>query len=409
MIAKITDRNIRIVHITTSDRGGAGLCCLRIHQALLNMGMDSRVVTLINRRHAHGVYSYGFVKDKLSKIPSKVIRILGLTVTERNKIIRLSLQKKAAFSRSCSVVNLLDCEWVRRADVIHLHWVNGYLDFPSFLNGIDKPVVWTLHDENFFYGIAHYSDTLFPCHPLERKYAKIKRDAISGATKLGIVLLSEYFRRKFEGNELLQGREVRVINNPIDTEKFRPVDRKKARARLGLQGTDVLIGFTASEIFDNRKGLRVLSQAVEAMGNPRIKILAIGGNSDNLELPNMISVGTINDTGALSEALSAADFFAMPSFQEAFAQSPMEAMACGLPVVAFPVSGTEELVNERNGVVCDDFTAEALRHGIETLMSRRYDSAEIRQDMVKRFPPTAIAQKYIDFYNDMCHEGDVLS
>lgn len=84
-------------------------------------------------------------------------------------------------------------------------------------------------------------------------------------------------------------------------------------------------------------------------------------------------------------------------------------MACGLPVVAFPVSGTEELVNERNGVVCDDFTAEALRHGIETLMSRHYDSAEIRQDMVKRFPPNAIAQKYIDFYNDMCHEGDVLS
>lgn len=104
---------------------------------------------------------------------------------------------------------------------------------------------------------------------------------------------------------------------------------------------------------------------------------------------------------ALCEVFSAADFFALPSMQEAFALTPMQAMACGLPVVAFPVSGTPELINEINGVVCSDFTVEALQEGIMTLMSRNYDAATIRQDMVNRFSPIDIAERYCCLYNDL--------
>lgn len=394
---------MRVVHITTDDSGGAGLCCLRIHQSLIDMGVESKVVALRNNQHAPEEYGYGFLRERLSKIPSKLIRTLGLTVTEWNTIMKLCIQQGAAFSLPCSSVNLLDCEWVKWADIVHLHWVSNYLDYPSFLYNINKPVVWTLHDENFFYGIAHYSDSLLPDHPLEKKYAQIKRDAISHVERLGVVLLSEYFQKKFKEHELLRGREVRVINNSIDTNSFKPANKKEARAKLGLSDKDVLIGFTANQIFDERKGMKVLSRAVEEMANPKIKILAIGGNPKNMVLPNVLSMGTVKDSFALSEALSAADFFAMPSFQEAFAQSPMEAMACGLPVVVFPVSGTSELVNGRNGVICDDFTTESLRHGIETLMNRQYDSAEIRQDMINRFSPKVIVQKYVDLYKTITH------
>ena len=103
----------------------------------------------------------------------------------------------------------------------------------------------------------------------------------------------------------------------------------------------------------------------------------------------------------MCELISCADYMAMPSYQEAFSQSPMEAMACGLPVVVFPVSGTAELVNDRNGVICDDFTADALERGIKVLMSRHYDSKEIRQDMIDRYSPQRIAEKYIDLYKEL--------
>ena len=106
----------------------------------------------------------------------------------------------------------------------------------------------------------------------------------------------------------------------------------------------------------------------------------------------------IGDMNILSELISSADYYAMPSRQEAFAQSPMEARACGLPVVAFPVSGTKELINESNGIVCSDFTVEALSEGIKQLMSRTYNPTYIRTDVLNRFSPSAIAKQYISYY-----------
>ena len=162
-----------------------------------------------------------------------------------------------------------------------------------------------------------------------------------------------------------------------------------------------MIAFAAFVVTDPRKGLDKLSEAVSRIGNPHIKIVAVGNNIHHRSWPNVVEMGFKHTAESLCEVFSACDFFAMPSMQEAFALTPMQAMACGLPVVAFPVSGTSELINEHNGVVCSDFTVEALQEGIMTLMSRSYDAAAIRQDMVNRFSPVAIAQKYCCLYNDL--------
>ena len=292
--------------------------------------------------------------------------------------------------------------WVEWADVIHLHHVGDYIDYPSFFGGIGrKPVVMTLHDENFFYGLAYYESHLQREHPLERYYAELKRKAFAQAQNMGIVLLSEYFREKFHGHQLLQGNEVRVINNAVDTTVYKPIPKTDARQRLGLSTDDTLIVFSAFVVSDQRKGLDKLSEAVARIGNPRIRIVAAGQNIHHRSWPNVIEMGYKATAEALCEVLSAADFFALPSSQEAFALAPMQALACGLPVVAFPVSGTAELINERNGVVCRDFTVEALQEGITTLMGRPYDGAAIRQDMVNRFSPEVIARKYCCLYHDL--------
>lgn len=392
---------MKVLHITTNDRDGAGLCCFRIHQALLDLGVDSKVITLRNHQHFNEEYDYGYWKYKLSLIPSKICRLLGFELTEKNKLLKLINEKGAAYSIPKSSVNLLKCRWVMWADIVHLHWVSNYLDYTSFFHKIDKPVVWTLHDEYFFYGIAHYSNTLLPDNVLEIKYAKLKRDAIVGVKDLVVVFLSDFFENKFKKNDLLYGRKVRVVNNPVDTSLFQIYSKKEARKKLCLKDDDIVFGFTALTITDERKGLDVLSKALIELKDPRLKILAIGSNPRKEVWPNVISIGLIEDSKSIGMALSAADYFAMPSYQEAFAQSPMEAMSCGLPVVAFPVSGTSELINYNNGVVCEDFTLGAMVRGISLLMSRKYDSNMIRQDMINRFSPLSIAKKYIRIYKEI--------
>ena len=300
-----------------------------------------------------------------------------------------------------SGVDLLRCKWVQWGDVVHLHLVYPMLDYPSFFKKIDKPVVWTLHDENFFLGMAHYTDRQLPDHPLEKHYAEVKAKALEHCKRLGVVLLSEYMMRKFGDSKLLRGRETRVINNAIDIDAYQPIPRATARRRFGLRPDDIVFAFTAHNLTDERKGLDKLCKAIADLRNPKIRILAIGNNPQGAAWPGVVEAGFMSTPTEMSMALSAADYFAMPSRQEAFALSPMEALACGLPVVGFPVSGTSELIDDANGVVCDGFTTESLKRGIATMMGRRYDAGQIRHDLVRRFSPRVMVGKYVKLYEDL--------
>lgn len=392
---------MRVLHICTDDSKGAGQCCLRIHRALLGSGVESKVLVLNNTQHEIEEYSCGFLKNLLDRVLSKALRSIGLKITERNRLLDLAAKYQGAYSLPVSSINLLKNKWVKWADVIHLHWVNNFLDYPSFFKGVNKPIVWTLHDENFFLGISHYTNQVIANNKAEIKYLEIKQEAYSNIEKMCIVMLSIFFYNKFGDHTLLRNRKTVVINNPVDTNSFSPYNKMEARRKLHLNDEDIYFAFTALDIAEKRKGLNVLSEALIEMNDPRMKVLAIGGNPSKVEWPNVISLGSKSSAKEISEVLSSADYYAMPSYQEAFSQSPMEAMACGLPVVAFPVSGTAELINDHNGVVCDDFTADSLKEGIQKMMGREYDPRKIREDMINRFSPEAIAQKYIEIYNKL--------
>lgn len=392
---------MKILIVTRDDIGGIGRVCLDLMKTFRQMGHECHMLVLNKYTQTDGVERYGYLRWILAKKLNGLLVRCGVKNTRRIQALQLG------GGIPTSAVNLLHSRWVKWADVVHLHHIADYIDYPSLFSGIgNKPVVFTLHNENFFYGLAYYEFQLQREHPLEQYYAQMKCNVLAQAKNFGIVMLSNYYGEKFKGHELLKGREVRIINNAVDTTIYRPIPKADARQRLGLSKNDILIGFVAVYMSDERKGIDKLSEAVSRIGNPRIKIIAVGQNFHHHSWPNVIEMGYKDTTDALCEVLSAADFFAMPSTEEAFALSPMQAMACGLPVVAFPVSGTSELINDLNGVICSDFTIEALQAGIMTLMSRSYDAAAIRQDMVTRFSPEIIAKKYCSLFSDLLNESE---
>lgn len=393
---------MKILLVTRDDIGGIGQVCIDLMHSLKMLGHECHMLVLNKYTQNEDIERYGYWRWRLAKMPSGLLAHYGFAVTKRNKAKRLG------GAIPTSAVNLMHSRWVEWADVIHLHHVSDYLDYPTFFQGIgSKPVVWTLHDESFFYGLAFYEDHWKPEHPLEQYYKEMKHRALAQVKTMGVVMLSEYYRKKFCNSELLHKREVRVINNAVDTAKYYPIPKTDARRQLGLSMDDTMIAFSALVVTDPRKGLDKLSEVVSRIGNPHIKIVAVGKNIHHRSWPNVIEMGFKDTAESLCEVFSACDLFAIPSKQEAFALTPMQAMACGLPVVAFPVSGTSELINEHNGVVCTDFTVEALQEGIMTLMSRSYDAAAIRQDMINRFSPKTIAEKYCSLYNDLLQNLNV--
>lgn len=390
-----------ILHISSDDIRGAGLCAYRIHKTLQWMGQDSRMLVLEKHQEDESVVQCFKLRSFLFRKFHGLLRILGVYLFEYDKLIRMSAKYNSFYSRPVSPFDLSNHKLVKQADVIHLHWVDNYFDVPKFLDKVKKPIVWTLHDEGLFCGTAHYQNEIVKNDFLEIKYSIIKKEMLQKAYKLGVVFLSEYFMSSFGSTSMLQGIPKRVINNSVDCNRFKPFDREESRKMVGIDSKFTVFLFIAAKIDDKRKGLLKLIQAIDHFQSDSYKVLAIGDDSTFSGHPNVITKGIVRDSLQMSRLISASDYFVMPSNKEAFAQTPIEAMACGIPAVVFPVSGTKELITCNNGVLCTGFATKDLLKGINTALMMKFDKDTIRNDVQKRFSPVVICQQYVDFYRDL--------
>lgn len=398
------NNRLKVLHICTSDIGGAGLCCLRIHRSLIKEGVDSKVLMLrTSHINDEGVFVYkkGQFKDWLWRLCNKLIRLCGLEITDYNKSINLTKKTKIFTTIPVSIFDITNISLVKDADIIHLHWIDNFIDYPTFFSKVNKPIVWTQHDEGLFSGIFHFVDGKKYVNNLEDKYYRIKFDAVHSAKNIGIVLLSKSMYDRFRADPMINGRIITVINNPVDCSSFHPINKAEARAIMGIPAEALVFSFAAGKIADPWKGLSSLSRALQEMNIRNTWIMAIGGTEGYESLPLVHTTGPLNGAESMSIAYSCADYFVMPSKKEAFAQTPIESMACGVPAIVFPVSGTEELINDINGVRANGFTIADLKEAISTAIKHNYDSNIIRQDMLNRFSPAHIANEYMSFYNEI--------
>lgn len=389
---------MKILHISTFDYGGAGLCAYRICKAQRDLGHDANLLVLHKRHTDSFVHRYSLIWSFLLRVFSKFNIYFGDFV----KVVRLMKETGKLFTLPCSIFDITEHKLIREADVIHIHWASYFLNYETFFAkyGNNKKIVLTLHDENLFLGIAHYKRDELPDNELEQKYKLIKEKCISASSNLGVVFLSKMMYEQYVDIPMLSSAKKIIINNSVDYSLYDSKDKVNSRKKYGIPLDTKLFAFCAYDIYDQRKGLDVLSKALLKI-NPDYRVLAIGNNQlpeGDTEYSNVISVGPSSTAEDISEKYSCADYFCMPSYQEAFAQTPIEAMACGLPIVVFPCSGTEEIVNATTGIRCEDFTEKALIEAITRIIAKNYDHKSIRQFAIDNFSPEKIANDYVLFY-----------
>jgi glycosyltransferase involved in cell wall biosynthesis len=409
---------LKILHISTSDKGGAGLCCIRIHKGLLQSGMKSKVLVLNKHSDEPEVIKFIVPRSNTLKLLRWSLNLLKLILfklkiptSKRQKYqFRLdSLRRQNGsvfFTLPFSENRLHNHELIKEADIIHLHWVAGFIDYPEFFKSINKPVVWTPHDENIILGGFHYKSArdkyMSSFGKLEMEIASLKQRILAAYSKLSVVALSEDLKEKFQRQDFLKNKKVYKINNSVDTTIFKPFPKEIAKELFNLPQNKRIILFISEDLQDERKGFEILLNSMEHFNSNELAVFAVGGNLPKLKIPeNIYTSGLIQDQRLLSIAYSAADIFVIPSLQEAFAQTPLEAMACGLPAVAFPFSGTNELINPNNGIRCEDFTVESLTFSLKTALDTEFDPAIIRNDIIGRFCPDKISRNYLSVYNEV--------
>jgi len=145
---------------------------------------------------------------------------------------------------------------------------------------------------------------------------------------------------------------VRIVPNAADTEKFRPIDpdaRLAWREMNGFRGDDFIAVFSGGEWM--RKGLDLCIRAIASSAEPHIKLFVAGDDPNRarfLQMARDLGVsGRIVFGGFRSDVervMAAGDLFLFPSHYEAFSLATIEAAACGLPIVAARINGTEEFI-----------------------------------------------------------------
>lgn len=403
---------MRIVHICSSLEGGAGLAAARIIRSTRALGVDVCVLVAQGERSEYvDVVEPVIPWSRLWLI--KKIQVLLKIVGKWPKAVRVQRhigKEKCRYHTPVGFTSPITLyksiakhPWVQEADIVHLHWIGNFVDYESFFSAIDKPLVWTIHDQNPGLGGFHYKmwydQATDSFKALDDELAVLKGHAYQRVRSMTLVAISTMMMDFFHKNPLLCNFPCTVIHNGLEEASFRPISKMLAREALGLPFDSKVFLFVAFKIHEGRKGLKELIEALERLDYPNMVLVCLG----NYQIVPSASFeirceGFVGNNRLQSLYYSAADRFVMPSFQEAFAQVPMEAMACGTPVIAFPCSGTRDLINEGNGVVCEDFTVDALVKGISLAMSRNYDRQQIREDVVRRFSYNVIGQQYVDLY-----------
>jgi len=398
---------MKILHVITTDTGGAGTAALRIHQGLLNIGCESKVLCMNKKKDHEFVYEYPV--SFLERI-NRFVRKKGLRSNELYKIkkeFRKIDSEVEIFTFPYSYLDITSTFLFKDADIINLHWTSGFLDYMSFFEKVNKPVVWTLHDMNPFMGGFHYQedcDNNPGLKELETKIISIKNNEVDKIKKLTIVTPSLWLKSSSEKSIILGRFEHNCIPYGLDMKVFRPIDKKIVRKKYNIPDCNNLLLFVSENINNRRKGFELLIDSLKFLKNDNISIGVIGACDNKIDLPNAYYWGQINDENILAELYSAADAFILPSREDNLPNTMLESIACGTPVICFPVGGMLDVIKTGfNGILANDISALDMAEAINKflLMKEEFNSNAIRNFALENYSLEKPALLYEKLYMKM--------
>lgn len=409
---------MKVLHLSKSDiDGGAARGSFWLHEALKARGVDSSM--MVARKYSDD--------DTTIQLPSKLARF---TARLRGRLDEWPLRPYRKTDESYWSVNWVPArlgQFVKEMapDILHLHWVGaGFLPV-SALKQFNCPVVWTLRDMWAFTGGCHYTagceryqQTCGACPQLRstddedlsrtiwRRKRKYWRDV-----DLSLVPISGWLGDCARESTLFSACPIEVIPNGLDLDNFRPSDRRQARRLWNLPEDRKIIVYGAVKATqDRRKGFPELLAALKELGQSAAAselLLVVFGDLNPGDVPDTgietRYVGYIDDDAKLSHLYAAADVAVMPSLQEAFGKTIIEAMACGTPVVAFASGGPLDIIDHRHdGYLAEPFSPTDLARGIVWCLdevSRANDlGARVRAKVEAEFDIGVVADRYRDLY-----------
>ncbi len=289
-------------------------------------------------------------------------------------------------------------------DLLHVHYaiphaVSAYLAKEILKEKREIKIITTLHGTDIT--LVGLEPNFLPLV----NFSIEKSDAVTAVSRF----LKEKTITQYEIKK-----DIEVIPNFIDTELFKPNPNCKYREHIAPGGEKILIHTS------NFRPVKRVPDVIKVFDkvNKEIpsKLLLIGDGPDRFECEQLTRQLNISDKvkflgkqEAIVDILNSSDLFLLPSQSESFGLAALEAMACGLPVVASSVGGIPELIkhNECGFISEIGDTDRMAKYSIDLLSNeKKYEmfSKNARKRAIEKFDKSIVIPMYENLYRKVLEQ-----
>lgn len=343
---------MRVVHLSTSIQGGAGIAALRLHSALLAAGIDSWLLAISGSNQSL------LKEDESSQVVvvrrSPGARLASAASMKANQFV--SNGTGVLFTPFSTHVGLAGIIAKLRPNIIHGH--NHFNFFDPFRLSALAPksrIVFTLHDERLFTAGCHYSidcqeftERCSPCRqsrPATRSIIRLREGQMSLVEDALIIGPSEWIVGQASRSAVLRQHEIELVRNAVPTSLFSPPTPSLQAPDISRQPLRVL--WHAGK--DDTTILRAIGSLMSrsSLPGPGLQVKHTGDSPQASTFSQ--SVGAISSQTRMAQLLQQTDVYLHSSVSDNSPNSIAEALCSGVPVFASDTGGSMELVSETGG------------------------------------------------------------
>ena len=367
---------MKILHLSKMDTGGgAADGFVRIHQALLSQGVESVAYVLKQKRRDVPMVAAKGLLNPWQKLVWGLGRALA-------KVKRFGVKPVGVYDFDAEA-NFPAEPIIRHArarsakwDLILVHWSGGFVR-PEAVREIAQALgarvaLWQV-DMAHATGGCHsnlgcqkYQTGCGACPLLSSSDPQdissvqaARRAQLWKELDVAILAPSGWSARQAKESFTLGGRELRTFPIPLDLSVLRTADMLSARQALGLPVEGRIVLVRALDPGLTYKGFGLFLEALRQLDDQGVALhVAVIGDRgflpDGFRHVTFTELGPQRGDAALARAYQAADFFVSPSTNETGPMMAGEAMACGRPLIAYPIGIAPDLVEQgRNGTLVE--------------------------------------------------------
>lgn len=398
----------KIFHVSGALNFGApGRICEQIALIAEKNGYECFVVHSTRNENPSQLSHYAMTTKK-----DEVLHALGAKFLDLHGLLSTSKTR-----------DLVERIKVYSPDIIHLHNIHGYFcNFKvlfEYLDTIDTPVVWTMHDcwpftgrcfhfvgaNCFKWKTGCYDCKAEPGYTVSKYYDRskslyeLKKRLFSSVKNMTMVPVSDW-QASFLKDSFLKNCNVHTIHNGVDLDKFRPMDGTRLRDKHHLHGKFVLLGVASP--WNTRKGLDDFCK-LRSMLDESFSIVMVGLKPEQMpKLPkDIVGITRTESQQELAEYYSMADCFVNLTYLDTFPTVNIEALACGTPVLTYRTGGSPEAVDDKTGIVVEQGEVKAVVSEICKMKLHPLSQKACRERAIQNFDKDKCFEQYIQLYDKL--------